>query len=587
MVQWLIDNGADVESCGSCEFDQDLLVDVPALWAASAAGHFTIVQILVFQGANVNSRTKTNSTPLRAACFDGHDHIVSYLLKRGADPEIANRYGHTCLMIACYKGHEKCVDLLLDCSELDIDRRSNKGTTALHDAAESNSVSIFEKLLRKGAKFLRNEQHVSPLITAALGGHEKIVSYFATGKFLDNFGDKDYKQIVTKSEIADAVELLGCWSVDKGRDLSKGIQLWSWAIMIRDNPTPQRELDSAFEYMDEIRTINELNEVLADRHRVKMNSLMIRERVLGPKHPEVSFYIRYRGAVYADAGNYTRCLALWKYALNKQIVHSTEPLTTSILSSLHSFVDLFSVMENKNTIPGLSDLLFVWNHIHERFRKLQEFNWTNNKSGVNSADANLTKEQTDEKDQEKEKQFTHLRCILLLILSKMLKILSKSGDCNKRDNIINDLKRLVRINDEKNQLLIHMACQKESDILNEKHCRSAKSLIEKFPNKEVITALIEAGSCVDARTSYGERPLTLAAKAKSLQAVQTLLDHGAHSDFTNDHGQSIADILPESEFKTLNCTLRCLTCYCARYIAKNDQILRQVPLHLKYFVENH
>jgi len=38
--------------------------------------------------------------------------------------------------------------------------------------------------------------------------------------------------------------------------------------------TPQRELDAALEYMDEIRTINELNEVLADRHRVKMNSLM-------------------------------------------------------------------------------------------------------------------------------------------------------------------------------------------------------------------------------------------------------------------------------------------------------------------------
>merc|ERR1712137_1370309 len=92
-----------------------------------------------------------------------------------------------------------------------------------------------------------------------------------------------------------------------------------------------------------------------------------------------------------------------------------------------------------------------------------------------------------------------------------------------------DLKRLVRINDEKNQLLIHMACQKESDILNEKHCRT-KSLIEKFPNKEVITALIEAGSCVDSKTSYGERPLTLAAKAQSLQAVQTLLDNGAHFD---------------------------------------------------------
>jgi len=274
MVQWLIEHGANVESCGSCEFDSDLLENVPALWAASAAGHFTIVQTLVFEGANVNSRTKTNSTPLRAACFDGHEHIVNYLLKRGADPEIANRYGHTCLMIACYKGHEKCVDLLLEFDGLDIDRRSNKGTTALHDAAESNNVSIFEKLLKKGAKFLRNELQVSPLLTASLGGHEKIVNYFATGKFLENFGDKYYKEIVTKAEIADAVELLGCWFVDKGRDLAKGIQLWSWALLIRDTPIPQRDLDPAFEYMDELRTMTEMQEVIADRHRVKMNSLM-------------------------------------------------------------------------------------------------------------------------------------------------------------------------------------------------------------------------------------------------------------------------------------------------------------------------
>ena len=35
------------------------------------------------------------------------------------------------------------------------------------------------------------------------------VQYFAVGKFLDSFADKDYKEIVTKSEIAEAVELLG------------------------------------------------------------------------------------------------------------------------------------------------------------------------------------------------------------------------------------------------------------------------------------------------------------------------------------------------------------------------------------------
>ena len=115
-------------------------------------------------------------------------------------------------------------------------------------------------------------------------------------------------------------------------------------------------------------------------------------------------------------------------------------------------------MESKNEPLNLDDLLFVWNHIHDRFRKLQVFNLNY------SPKPDLTKDQLDEKEQEKEKQFTHLRCILLLILSKMLKTLSKNGNHVQRDQLILDLKRLVRINDEKNQLLIHMACQKECVI---------------------------------------------------------------------------------------------------------------------------
>jgi len=338
-----------------------------------------------------------------------------------------------------------------------------------------------------------------------------------------------------------------------------------------------------FDNFDELRTVEEMNDILADRHRVKMNSLMIRERVLGPKHPDVSFYIRFRGAVYADAGNYVRCLSLWKYALNKQIEHSSDPLTASILSSLHSFVDLFSVMENKNARPGIDDLLFVWNHIHERFRQLQQYR-------PPPPTKTLTKDQEEEKEQEKEKQFTHLRCILLLILSKMLKRLASDEDTlmlAKREAIIADLKRLVHINDEKNQLLIHMACQKETEILNEKLCRSNKTLVEKFPNPDVITALIEAGSCVDTRTSYGERPLTLAAKAESIRAVRVLLTHGAYFDYSNQDGETIADILPADQFKSLNCGISCLGSMCARYLSRHNHLRSSVPRHLAYFVDNH
>lgn len=37
----------------------------------SILGHLNIIKLLVKHGANINFRTSTDSTPLRAACFDG------------------------------------------------------------------------------------------------------------------------------------------------------------------------------------------------------------------------------------------------------------------------------------------------------------------------------------------------------------------------------------------------------------------------------------------------------------------------------------------------------------------------------------
>ncbi|CAB4058972.1 Sex-determining protein fem-1,Protein fem-1 homolog A-A,Protein fem-1 homolog A-B,Protein fem-1 homolog B,Protein fem-1 homolog A,Protein fem-1 homolog CG6966,Protein fem-1 homolog C [Lepeophtheirus salmonis] len=123
----------------------------PPLWCAAAAGHAQIVKLLVQEGkANVNSTTKTNSTPLRAACFDGHYEIVKYLVEHGANIEVANRHGHTCLMIACYKGHLRIAKYLIAIGA-DVNRKSVKGNTALHDCAESGSLEIMKLLLDHGA----------------------------------------------------------------------------------------------------------------------------------------------------------------------------------------------------------------------------------------------------------------------------------------------------------------------------------------------------------------------------------------------------------------------------------------------------
>lgn len=67
-------------------------------------GHLSVIKLLVKNGADVNYRTDTDSTPLRAACFDGRLDIVQYLVNHNANVNLANAYNNTCLMISSYKG---------------------------------------------------------------------------------------------------------------------------------------------------------------------------------------------------------------------------------------------------------------------------------------------------------------------------------------------------------------------------------------------------------------------------------------------------------------------------------------------------
>ena len=54
-------------------------------------------------------------------------------------------------MIACYKGHLKIARYLIELGA-DVNRKSVKGNTALHDCAESGSLEILQLLLSSGAK---------------------------------------------------------------------------------------------------------------------------------------------------------------------------------------------------------------------------------------------------------------------------------------------------------------------------------------------------------------------------------------------------------------------------------------------------
>ena len=80
-----------------------------------------------------------------------------------ADIEVANRHGHTCLMIACYKGHFKIAKYLIDIGA-DVNRKSVKGNTALHDCTESGSLEIMKLLIGSGARYIMSQHPLFELI---------------------------------------------------------------------------------------------------------------------------------------------------------------------------------------------------------------------------------------------------------------------------------------------------------------------------------------------------------------------------------------------------------------------------------------
>lgn len=72
-------------------------------------------------------------------------------------------------MIACYKGHIRIAKFLL-ALKADVNRKSARGNTALHDCAESGSLEIVKVLVEYGARMDVDSYGMTPLLAAAVTG---------------------------------------------------------------------------------------------------------------------------------------------------------------------------------------------------------------------------------------------------------------------------------------------------------------------------------------------------------------------------------------------------------------------------------
>lgn len=194
------------------------------------------------------------------------------------------------------------------------------GNTALHDCAESGSLEIMKLLFSYGAVIEKDSYGLTPLLAAAVAGHGRIVEYLRS---LPQCSDTDR---------INALELLGATFVDKKRDVASAAKVWKIAMLERQLAGTLPDVATcpvaAYGNAVEPRTNGELAELLLEPDAVRMNALVVRERILGPVHPDTAYYVRYRGAVYADSGDFARCIVLWTHAVDMQRTH-LDPLSVA------------------------------------------------------------------------------------------------------------------------------------------------------------------------------------------------------------------------------------------------------------------
>ena len=81
------------------------------LFLAASEGKLDVVRYLLDEGANVNARESSGSTPLAEAAYYGHVDVIKELLLRGADINAIGEQG-TALDIASKQKNTATVDLL-------------------------------------------------------------------------------------------------------------------------------------------------------------------------------------------------------------------------------------------------------------------------------------------------------------------------------------------------------------------------------------------------------------------------------------------------------------------------------------------
>jgi ankyrin repeat protein len=169
LVQLLVDNGADVNS------EQDIWGT--ALQCAVANNYFDVVHYLVSEaGADINAPGRLGgSSPVMAAVSAGNSYLFDYFLNLQTCLNSQHGGWGNILQTASYLGRREFVEKILD-SGFDINTRLEPYGSALIMAIQGGNFDIAELLISRGADVnLIIPKYGTALYAAAAGGTMSVV----------------------------------------------------------------------------------------------------------------------------------------------------------------------------------------------------------------------------------------------------------------------------------------------------------------------------------------------------------------------------------------------------------------------------
>lgn len=142
-------------------------------------GNLQVVQWLwATQNESLNHFHKRQWNPLHFACWSGHANIVEFLLNNGIDPNSKSENKETPMMLSCFLGYDDSVRILLE-HGANVQGDEKK---PLYWASKGGHLSTVKILVESGANVDDTEQTnilcgETPLMIAARYGFLDIVDY--------------------------------------------------------------------------------------------------------------------------------------------------------------------------------------------------------------------------------------------------------------------------------------------------------------------------------------------------------------------------------------------------------------------------